>query len=117
MSEFALSQDEWDLVFDDNGNLVFVDGAEETSQNSKFRLQILAGEMFDDTRNGIPWFSDMVDPRVDIDTKKQIIRRAIQGAPGVASIDSIELGYDSETGQMAVNFTGTTTNGDTFGAT
>lgn len=116
MADLALSQPDWDLVFDENEDLTFNDGAEETNQNSKFRLQVLLGEMFDDTRKGIPWFTDMVDPRVDVDTKKQIIRRAILSTPGVASLDTLELGFDAETGEMAVNFSGTTTDGDTFGS-
>lgn len=115
MTQLALSQEtEWDVYFDDTGDLVEASGPVETTQNSKFRLQIIAGELFEDTRPGVPWLTDMVDPRVSIDTKKQILRSVILSTPGVESLDSLIIAVDDVTGTAECTFSGTATNGEAF---
>ena len=99
----------WDLAFI-NGDLAEVAGGELTRQNSKFRLQIIAGEMFDDTRAGVPWLTDMVDPRVDIEAKKEILRRNIAASFGVISIDSLSIDVDGS--EARCRFSGTCASGD-----
>ena len=56
MTQLALQQDGeiWDVQFDQSGDLVEASGAVETQQNSKFRLQIIAGELFEDGRPACP---------------------------------------------------------------
>lgn len=117
MTQLALSADEaWDLVFDDTGDLAEVSLAEETTQASKFRLQIIAGELFEDSRPGVPWLTDMVDPRVSIEARKQILRSVILASPGVISLDSLIVGVDNATGLATCIFKGTATNGEFEGA-
>lgn len=104
MQDFLLDSNN-DLVI--NGDdFVIIDGPDMTNQNSRFRLNILAGEMFDDTRQGVPWLTDMVSPDVSIEAKKQIIRSVILGTPGAISIDSLTMEV-SKDGTAEVKWSGT----------
>lgn len=115
MSQIALNGD-WDIAFGDDGDMLEVEGPEETTQHSKFRLQLIAGELFEDTRYGVPWLTDMVDPRVSIDAKNQILRSVILGSVGALSVDSLIISIDTATNIATAQFEGTA-DGGTFGAT
>ena len=115
MSQIKLDS-AWDLQFGPDGDLLEVSGPEETTQHSKFRLQIIAGELFEDTRPGIPWLTDMVDPRVSIDAKKQILRTNILGSYGALSVDDLTISVDTETSIATAIFSGTA-DGGTFEGT
>lgn len=114
MTDLKLGAD-WDLEFDDSGDLEMVSGIQETSQSSRFRLQLMRGECFEDENLGVPWLTDMVDPRVSIDAKKQILTRTILSAPGAISLTSLEVGMDTG-GRLAVsNFSGLAEGGEFSG--
>jgi hypothetical protein len=112
--DLQFSGDNFDISFTDN-DIDFVTDAAEVSQNSMIRLQFIAGEQFDDTRVGMPWLTDMVNPQVSLTAKTQIIRRTILSTPNVKSLDSLIVGVDSVTGIAEGSFTGTTVNLETFG--
>lgn len=118
MTQIALQQtgEVWDVYFDESGDLIEASGAVETQQNSKFRLQIIAGELFEDTRPGVPWLTDMVDPRVSIDDKKQILRNVILSTPGALSLERLDIAVDEASGTAEASFSGTAQNGETFSA-
>jgi hypothetical protein len=118
MTQIALQQvgEVWDVYFDESGDMVEASGAVETQQNSKFRLQIIAGELFEDTRPGVPWLTDMVDPRVSIDDKKQILRNVILSTPGALSLERLDIAVDEASGTAEASFSGTAQNGETFSA-
>jgi hypothetical protein len=95
------------------GDLVFVEGGEEVSQNSKIRLLVLFGEQFDDTRVGTPWLSDLTSTLVSIDAKRAILRKIIADTYGAKSIDSLEVFVEDE--RVAIlNWEGTTEDGNFF---
>jgi hypothetical protein len=118
MTQIALQQvgEVWDVYFNESGDMVEASGAFETQQNSKFRLQIIAGELFEDTRPGVPWLTDMVDPRVSIDDKKQILRNVILSTPGALSLERLDIAVDEASGTAEASFSGTAQNGETFSA-
>ena len=51
-SDFELDSNSWDLVITDD--IGIVENAAMTSQDSKFSLQLIQGEVFDDNRIGMP---------------------------------------------------------------
>jgi len=113
-TDLSFSGTDFDLSF--NGNdVVFVNDAAEVSQNSQIRLQLIAGEQFDDTRVGMPWLTDMVNAQVSLLAKQQIIRNTILSTPNVRSLDSLIIGVDSVTGVAEGSFSGTTINAEEFG--
>lgn len=111
-SDFELDSDEWDLVITDD--IGIVENAAMTSQDSKFSLQLIQGEVFDDNRIGMPWLTDMVSPQVSIAAKKQIIRDIIMTTPGAIEITRLEVVVDNESGISSAVFEGITDNVDVF---
>lgn len=113
-SDFELDSDEWDLVITDD--IGIVENAAMTSQDSKFSLQLIQGEVFDDNRIGMPWLTDMVSPQVSIAAKKQIIRDIIMTTPGAIEITLLEVVVDNESGIASAVFEGITDNAEVFGS-
>lgn len=113
-SDLSLDSNSWDLVITDD--IGIVENAAMTSQDSKFSLQLIQGEVFDDNRLGMPWLTDMVSPQVSIAAKKQIIRDIIMTTPGSIEITLLEVGVDNESGIASAVFEGITDNGDVFGS-
>lgn len=113
-SDLKLDNGAWDLVITDDIELV--ENAEMTSQDSKFSLQIIQGEVFDDTRIGVPWLTDMVNPQVSIAARKQILRDTIMRTPGAVELTSLDVAVDNQTGIASCTFEGITDNGGVFGS-
>lgn len=113
-SDFELDSDGWDLVINDD--IGIVENAAMTSQDSKFSLQLIQGEVFDDNRLGMPWLTDMVNPQVSIAAKKQIIRDIIMSTPGAIELTRLEVVVDNESGIASAVFEGITDNGEVFGS-
>lgn len=113
-SDFELDSDGWDLVITDD--IGIVENAAMTSQDSKFSLQLIQGEVFDDNRIGMPWLTDMVSPQVSIAAKKQIIRDIIMTTPGAIEITRLEVVVDNESGIASAVFEGITDNRERFGS-
>lgn len=111
-SDFELDSDGWDLVITDD--IGIVENAAMTSQDSKFSLQLIQGEVFDDNRIGMPWLTDMVSPHVSIAAKKQIIRDIIMTTPGAIEITRLEVVVDNESGIASAVFEGITDNREVF---
>ena len=112
--DYSFTDDNFDMSFTAN-DIVFVGEAAEVSQNSQIRLQMIAGEQFDDTRVGMPWLTSMVDPQVSLLAKEQIIRKTILSTPNVQSLDSLKVSVDTLTGKAFGDFTGTTNSLESFG--
>ena len=113
-SELSLDRNSWDLVITDD--IGIVENAAMTSQDSKFSLQLIQGEVFDDNRIGVPWLTDMVSPQVSIAAKKQIIRDIIMSTPGAIELTRLEVVVDNESGIASAVFEGITDNGEDFGS-
>lgn len=111
-SDFKLDNESWDFII--TNDISMTENAAMTTQDSKFILQTIAGELFDDTRLGMPWLTDMVSPQVSIAAKKQIIRDRIMSTPGAVEITSIEVVVDNDSGIAGCTFSGITDNGEIF---
>lgn len=111
-SDLSLDSNTWDLVITDD--IGIVENAAMTSQDSKFSLQLIQGEVFDDNRIGMPWLTDMVSPQVSIAAKKQIIRDIIMTTPGAIEITRLEVVVDNESGIASAVFEGITDKVDVF---
>lgn len=111
-SDLSLDSNSWDLVITDD--IGIVENAAMTSQDSKFSLQLIQGEVFDDNRIGMPWLTDMVSPQVSIAAKKQIIRDIIMTTPGAIEITRLEVVVDNESGIASAVFEGITDNREGF---
>lgn len=113
-TDYSFSGDNFDMSFEKN-DIVFSEDAAEVSQNSQIRLQMIRGEQFDDTRVGMPWLTDMVNPQVSLLAKEQIIRATILSTPNVRSLDRLNVSVDTE-GVAFGDFSGTTDSLQEFGS-
>lgn len=109
----ALNPVEWDLTLDATGNLVFVTGADAVAQRVRSRLQFFRGEWFLDTRQGVPYFEDILVKNPRRELVVSLLREAILETPGVASITTFSLSIDNATRSASVTFKALTTDGDT----
>jgi len=113
MATFKMNVDKWDVEFTPDDDIEILEGAEECTQDSRFRTQIIAGEMFDNTLAGVPWLTDMVSPALSIDDKKQILRRVILSTPNAVKLNYINISVDTE-GTAKCDYEGVTTNNEVF---
>ncbi len=107
-SDFGLTNGK--LVFDSSGDCPIVTGADYVVQNSAFRLNLLLGEIFDDTRQGVPWITDMVSPDVSIAAKKQILKNIILQTEGAIQVTEMSFIVDSD-GIATVKWSGICSDG------
>lgn len=112
MTDLYLTND--DLAITDNDLTLTPRLVDEAAQSAKLRLQLLSGEVFDDTRIGVPWLTDMVNTQVDIETKRLILRRAITGSAQFGELKSLQVGVDTETGSAVAQYSATAADGTIF---
>ncbi|MAO24266.1 MAG: hypothetical protein Unbinned3818contig1000_59 [Prokaryotic dsDNA virus sp.] len=113
-ADYKFSGNNFDISFTGN-DVDFSSSGAEVSQNSQIRLQMIAGEQFDDTRVGMPWLTTMVDPQVSLSSKEQIIRKTILSTPNVRSLDSLKVSVETTEGRAIADFAGTTESNEFFG--
>lgn len=105
--DFKLDPITHDLVFDDNGDLVRVEGVEEIAQRARIRLRTFLGEWFMDARVGMPYFQRILGVRpVRKAVTQSAIRRAILGVEGVRDVYDVFFNYESTTREASVTFRG-----------
>lgn len=114
MATFKMNTDKWDIEFTPDGDIEILKGAEECTQDSRFRTQIIAGEMFDDTRKGVPWLTDMVSPALSLDGKKRILSKVILSTPNAVKLNFINISVNTD-GEAICDYEGVTTNNEPFG--
>ncbi|WAX23101.1 hypothetical protein pA_gene0060 [Vibrio phage 13VT501A] len=114
MATFKMNTDTWDIEFTQDGDIEILKGAEECTQDSRFRTQIIAGEMFDDTRKGVPWLTDMVSPALSLDGKKRILSKVILSTPNAVKLNYINISVNTD-GEAICDYEGVTTNNEPFG--
>lgn len=114
MATFKMNTDLWDIEFTPDGDIEILIGAEECTQDSRFRTQIIAGEMFDDTRKGVPWLTDMVSPALSLDGKKRILSKVILSTPNALKLNYINISVNTD-GEAVCDYEGVTTNNEPFG--
>ncbi len=95
-----------------NGSLVIVTGTEEIAQKVQVSLQLVFGEWFLNTAEGIPYFEQIFVKNPSPGKITSIFRRAILAVPGMASIQSLTVDFDRTTRTVAVRFFGTTVSGE-----
>lgn len=97
-----------DWKLDADGDLVvpiqYTKGIEAVAQGLRVRLLNFQGEWFLDLDSGTPWFQDILGQVYDQNKIRSIFRQRILEAPGVASIDSLELEYNGSTRALSVTW-------------
>lgn len=96
-----------DLTLDAAGRYVALDEAspEGAMQSIKVRLLHVRGEWFADTRQGLPWFSEILAKGTSTARICELVRRAIASVPTVLDVPSVEIDVDRATRTGRLRFT------------
>lgn len=110
--------DDWDVHFDANGDLVLVDDGEEVAQHVKQRIDFQQGEWFLDESIGLPWFTEILGARAlnavnaNRAYAESLIKAEIIMTPGVEGLTSFEFSFDEINRAATFNFRFDTTWGE-----
>lgn len=91
----------------ENGTTVQIDGSDYARQRVEVSLDFCLGEWFLDTRQGIPYFRDVLIKRPNDETVRSVLRRAILNTPGIVRVDSLSTEYDTTARKLTVRFEAT----------
>jgi hypothetical protein len=120
--DFKLDETTWDFALDSTGNLQTVTGREAIAQHVKIRLRFFRGEWALDTREGTPYWEQILIHGASEALISEIFRRVVAETPGIASVRQLGLSIDRQTRTLTVaRLEAVTTDGelitaDDFGA-
>jgi hypothetical protein len=103
-----------DTLATENGRLVILTGIDEISQKVSISLQLVLGEWFLNTLEGIPYFEQIFIKNPSPGKITSIFRRAILSVPGVESIQQLVVDFDRPARALSVRFFATATTGETI---
>ncbi len=123
-----LSTDPIDWLLDDDGDLVvtddvaFVSGKEAVAQLIRIAVQEFRGEIFFDRTRGVPYLPNdivseeqaLLGQKFNATKANAAYRDAIDGVPGVASINDVAVTFDRATRTMSASWIVITEFGDTI---
>jgi hypothetical protein len=104
MRGFKLDPESHDLALDAGGRLEYVEGDDATAQEIKTRLLHFQGESFNDLREGVPWYQEILIKGTDLARVRAIIRTAILSVPAVLDVPKIEVSLDRATRALTITW-------------
>lgn len=106
-----LDPESHDLYLDAAGRTASVDGEAATVQEIKTRLLFFKGEAFTDTREGVPWYQEIMRKGGDLGRARAIVRQTILSVPSIVDVPRIELALDRATRALSITWTARTDSG------
>jgi len=99
---FMLDPNTHDLAIDSGGRLRYVEDDAATAQEIKTRILFFRGENFMDTREGVPYYEEILEKGVDLARVREIFRKVIQSVPAVVDVPLLTLDLDRTTRALTV---------------
>lgn len=87
--------------------IVMYSGVDYVRQKIAVRLKFFLGEWFRDTRQGVPWFRDVLVQNPDLNVIRSVYRAVILSVQEVSSVDRIDLVWTKPLREVAVEFDAT----------
>lgn len=113
--DLLLDQATGDLVLTGGVIPLSTDGTgETTAQRLRIRFAFFLGEYFADTRQGVPYFRDVLGQKFRRAEVSAMFRRVITTTPGIASLDAFDLGFDSRARVLSLAFRAILSSGQVF---
>lgn len=111
--DFKLDETTWDFALDDAGNMVTVEGREAIAQHVKIRLRFFRGEWPLDTREGTPYWEEILIRGASESIVSEVFRRVVAETPGIASVRQLAISIDRQARTLTVaRFEAVTTHGE-----
>lgn len=101
---------EGDLALE-NGNFVFIDGSKLVRQTILARFRFFLGEWFLDTREGVPYYRDILVKSPDRSVVRSVFQQVLAGTPGVLDVLRFELLFDEAARTIRFSFEVQSTDG------
>lgn len=101
--DFLLDETTWDFALDSAGNMQTVTGREAIAQHVKIRLRFFRGEWALDTREGTPYWEQILIRGATETAVREVFRRVVAETPGIASVRNISLSIDRQTRTLTVS--------------
>ena len=115
--DFKLDETTWDFALDDAGNMQTVTGREAIAQHVKIRLRFFRGEWALDTREGVPYWEQILVQGASEAAVSEIFRRVVGETPGIASVRQVGLSIDRQSRTLMIaSLEAVTTDGETITA-
>lgn len=103
LSTLLLDQSAWDLILDSNGNIALAAPPYSLAQDVASAIRTFIGELYYDTRQGIPYFDKILGRFPPASVITQLMsNEAIARVPGVVTAQTVITSFDSGgiTGQI-----------------
>ena len=101
--DFRLLDNDLEIV---NNELVKINGADETAQRLKQRLQFFLGECFFAKLQGIPYFQEIFKKGTPISSISAIIKAQVIDVEGFLQLTRFDLDFVPATRQLKINLAG-----------
>lgn len=111
MDTLALDDENWDLVLDNNGNIVVNTGAQALAQDAAAACMLYLGELWYDTTQGVPYFQSLWGQLPPTSLIASKFEQAALTVPGVVTASVTLTSFTSR------NIAGTVTITDNSGTT
>ena len=97
----------WDLTLDTSGNIAVASEPYALAQDAASAIRLFAGELYYDTTQGVPYFSQILGKTPALTLVKHYLNTAALSVPGVASAQTFLLSWNDRTfkGQVQIKTT------------
>lgn len=104
MKTLFLDPSTWDLAIDANGNVAVASDPYSQAQDAASAIKLFKGELWYDTSQGIPYFSEILGRRPPVSLAKIKFVAAALSVPGVVSAQVFVTGITDRgmTGQVQI---------------
>lgn len=91
-----------DLDMTPEGQLLFTDGIEQARQEVQCRFAFFLGEYFLDTRQGLPYYRDVLIKNPNRETVLSLFSRTALSVPGIIQVSELTYDLDARTRKLSV---------------
>lgn len=105
MKTLLLDNMDWDLLLDINGNIAVASEPYALAQNVASALRLFQGELWYDTRKGIPYFDQVLGYLPPLSLLRSLFMQATMSVPGVVSARVVLAALDNRQLSGQVQFT------------
>lgn len=90
-----------------NGTTRIIRDGEYARQRVSVSLDFFLGEWFLDTKQGMPYFRDVLTKDPNSDTVRSVFQRRILQTPGIVGVNKLEVKLDGSSRVASINFEST----------
>lgn len=101
-----------DLVFDNKGNMLLIDGPERVAQDMKIALLMFYGEYFFDRSRGIDYFGSVLVKNPDKILIESLLRASVSEVRDVIQVLDLQLAIDHKERKLGVYLNALTAYGE-----